>query len=867
MAFTVTANRSTGFSITLGAGLEGTARGQYRNDQRTPIAVGGSTVGDGIANSVWLDAGIYNDTPANATTLHAEVRQTGTGFTGTATVSATARILKEAALITNRRGAAMVYDAKNKRFILFGGYDGTTRYNEVWQLTADSGYHRWSKLNPSGTPPTAKNLAAATYARGTTSGAVDKAYMVIWGGSSPSDLNEMHCLDVSTPGSEAWSAITQTNTPLIRSYLTHHMAGKPTAANTTDLYLFGGWGAARYNDLLRCTFNVNTPTAVTWTTVKANGAVGSPGIRSGCGMIYDSANDRLIITSGYNGTSYLNDVWQFNIGTSAFSQITPGGTAPGGRELSTIAYDSVNQRAILMAGWQGNVSNSRNDIQELNLTSGSEAWTQLQANDLSNQSMLAYSSGAAAVDTNRQMLVVATMNGYDSTVKYTYALDLTDTSNSITVYGLNVIDHFRARDAPATAYNSTRSEVLLINGYGTMDDDATISRGDHIAELWAYNPTANTWRYAAKGPFTMPQNEGGLVVYDSLNDRIIHFGGLCGGSSRTSDVWQFKADAHGMYKATRLSVSGTPPNPRWLMAGCYDDANQRMVLWGGQGVGATVLSDTWALSLTEGSEAWTQLTPTGSGPTAAWQSAYDYDTANKRLYIHGGATNSAGTTFTSQLFYLDLTTTNGAWTNTGVTGGIAARGASLAYDSANQRLVCFGGYDGTAVNNTVRYTSTAAFTSWTTQATANTPAARRSAGRFVVGNTFVIVAGRPVSGTWHSDTQALNYTDAPASWSWTNKAPAIYQVMSVAATGLTIGTDYHWQTWATSDTRTSELVSFGGNAESAADFTVSSGAGGNIKVWNGSAWVAKPMKVWNGSAWVVKPVKRWNGSAWVETSY
>lgn len=44
-------------------------------------------------------------------------------------------------------------------------------------------------------------------------------------------------------------------------------------------------------------------------------------------------------------------------------------------------------------------------------------------------------------------------------------------------------------------------------------------------------------------------------------------------------------------------------------------------------------------------------------------------------------------------------------------------------------------------------------------------------------------------------------------------------------------------------------------------------SGGNIKVWNGSAWVAKPVKVWNGSAWVKKPVKRWNGSAWITTPY
>jgi hypothetical protein len=54
-------------------------------------------------------------------------------------------------------------------------------------------------------------------------------------------------------------------------------------------------------------------------------------------------------------------------------------------------------------------------------------------------------------------------------------------------------------------------------------------------------------------------------------------------------------------------------------------------------------------------------------------------------------------------------------------------------------------------------------------------------------------------------------------------------------------------------------------------FTVTTGGGGGtagqIKVYNGSSFVAKPVKVWNGSAWVTKPVKRWNGSAWVTTTY
>lgn len=839
-------------------------RGQYRNNQRTPVAIGGHTLGDGVSNNLWLEADVYSSSPGSDTNLSIEARTIGTAFTGTATASNMARPLKEATLPTSRRGANLIYDTKNKRFILFGGYDGTTRYNEVWELSAGSAYSRWHKVTPTGTAPTARNLGAATFVRGTTSGSVDKAYLIIWGGAIPGDTNTMAVLDISTPGSEAWSAITQTNTPAARSYITHHMVAKSTGAGTADIYLFGGWGASRTNDLLRCTFDVNTPTAVTWTTLKANGAVGNPTGRSGTAMIYDSANDRLVITCGYSGSAYLNDAWVYSVGGGVFAQLSPGGAAPAIRELPSIGYDVVNQRAIIMGGWQGSATNNRNDIFQLSLTSGSETWTQIKTNDLNNQGVLAFSNGAAAVDSDRNFMVVATQLGYDSTSKYVYAFDMNDTSASAPLYGLTTVDFFRGRDAPGYVFNSVRNEWLLINGYSAMDDDTTISHGEHISEIWAYNRTANTWRYAAKGPLSMPQGEGGISVYDAANDRIIYFGGLTGTNQRTNDVWQLKADIHGMYVATKLTPSGSLPTQRWLMAGCYDATNQRMIIWGGQSASG-VLGDVWALSLTSGSETWTQLSPTGTAPTAAWQSCFAFDSANKRLYIHAGATDAGSTTFTTQLFYLDISTTNCAWVNTGVTGGLGVRGAALGFDSVGQRLVCFGGFDGTNVINTVRYTSTSSFTSWTTQATANTPTARRSAGYMVIGNYFLVACGRPPTGTWFSDTQELNFTNPPSFWSWTAKNPAIYQVTAVAATGLVSRASYHWQSWGITGATVGTAQSFGGNSESAADFIAGS-AGGRVKVSNVS-WAAKPVKVWNGSTWITKPVKFWNGSAWIETSY
>jgi hypothetical protein len=43
--------------------------------------------------------------------------------------------------------------------------------------------------------------------------------------------------------------------------------------------------------------------------------------------------------------------------------------------------------------------------------------------------------------------------------------------------------------------------------------------------------------------------------------------------------------------------------------------------------------------------------------------------------------------------------------------------------------------------------------------------------------------------------------------------------------------------------------------------------GGQVKVWNGSAFIAKPAKVWDGASFITKPVKVWDGAMWATTNY
>ena len=54
-----------------------------------------------------------------------------------------------------RRLAEAVYDQRDDRLILFGGYDGTF-YNDLWQLSFATDPPTWSPLAATGGPPAAR---------------------------------------------------------------------------------------------------------------------------------------------------------------------------------------------------------------------------------------------------------------------------------------------------------------------------------------------------------------------------------------------------------------------------------------------------------------------------------------------------------------------------------------------------------------------------------------------------------------------------------------------------------------------------------------------------------------------------------------
>jgi len=226
------------------------------------------------------------------------------------------------------------------------------------------------------------------------------------------------------------------------------------------------------------------------------------------------------------------------------------------------------------------------------------------------------------------------------------------------------------------------------NGIGTPDWKTVIAAGTNGS------PSGRTFLTA---------------VYDEANSRMIVFGGCAftGDDCTTlNDVWVL-TNANGVSGTPawiQLSPSGTPPAPRWGHAAAYDAVNNRMIVFGGDNQ-SVIFSDTWILSHANGlggTPTWTQLSPTGGPPEGQDSATVAYDAADNELITFAG---------TMQGFAVDA---NSVWTlsNANGLGGapvwkkiIANGGAGsppkrdghvAVYDSANNRLVIFGGNANTA---------------------------------------------------------------------------------------------------------------------------------------------------------------------------
>jgi hypothetical protein len=231
-----------------------------------------------------------------------------------------------------------------------------------------------------------------------------------------------------------------------------------------------------------------------------------------------------------------------------------------------------------------------------------------------------------------------------------------------------------ARRATGYAYDSLRRRLLVFGGFPT-----------YLNDVWALDLAGGTWQpISAMGTPPSPRY-GSTAVYDVANDRLVIYGGFDGIAER-EDCWALSLSAPPTW--TRLLPSGTSPPGRSFHVACYDAPRQRMVISGGWS-GVVFLNDSWSLSLS-GSPAWSAMEPSGLLPPTRDLAGAAYDAARQRMVLFGGWNGA----------YLDDTWSlslagDPTWEPIATSHRPPARREiSIAYDAAGDRMLMFGGNDG-----------------------------------------------------------------------------------------------------------------------------------------------------------------------------
>ena len=217
------------------------------------------------------------------------------------------------------------------------------------------------------------------------------------------------------------------------------------------------------------------------------------------------------------------------------------------------------------------------------------------------------------------------------------------------------------------------------------------------ASAWAGPASATTraraWTSLPTGPSARLDH---AAIYDPVGQRMILFGGLTA-TGATNDVWELTLPSSGSPAWTQLTPSGTPPSARSGHSAIYDPIGKRVIVFGGDDGTSPLPTAVHALRLDTNPASWSTLAVSGTPPPGRLYhgAVYVPDPSNPRMVIYGG--NDLSTSM-ADVWQLTLPASGTpTWTQLSPIDSPGVRDRHvLVYDAANARILTFGGNDGNA---------------------------------------------------------------------------------------------------------------------------------------------------------------------------
>jgi len=219
-----------------------------------------------------------------------------------------------------------------------------------------------------------------------------------------------------------------------------------------------------------------------------------------------------------------------------------------------------------------------------------------------------------------------------------------------------------ARHDHAMVYDFVRQRTLLFGGLDTARR--------FLRDTWEWD--GKNWTHLKPTTSPSARSDHGMV-YDTVRQRVVLFGG----ANDSKETWEWDGKNWTLRKPTNS------PRGRERHAMAYDSTRRRTVLFGGEYGSQLGLADTWEWDGTN----WTQIKPTTS-PSVRSKHEMVFDVARQRVVLHGGVVWTG-----NGMRHGDTWEWDGKnWTEikTAV-AAIPRYRHKLAYDSARQRTVLFGG--------------------------------------------------------------------------------------------------------------------------------------------------------------------------------
>ena len=315
-------------------------------------------------------------------------------------------------------------------------------------------------------------------------------------------------------------------------------------------------------------------------------------------------------------------------------------------------------------------------------------------------------------------------------------------------------------------YDPVRDRMLVIGG--SISSGANPVRSNQV---WALSLSGDPeWSLVTTAGVPPVPRTCREIVYDSIADRLLLFGGSAAGGLR-NDLWSLSLA--GTPTWSPITPAGTPPSPRSASSIVFDPLRDRVLVFGGN-IPGTYLDETWELALA-GNPTWRLLAPSGARPLGRNGHSAFYDPAGDRMILLNGITVLDGKTVGLQDSWSLSLGADPAWSWLGATGAAhpGGTGGSVVYDPQRQRAVFFGGWLGntSGLSQAVWTLSLGANPAWSTIAEPHGPKATGRRGhsavfdpvrhRMIVFGGWVQWFGEPnpyVNDLWSLDL------DPPYAW-------------------------------------------------------------------------------------------------------